>query len=77
LGVTGRIKEQIRESCKIITPQAVRQKTKTEEVEKRQHARAQNLYKFLIKKKALGTETWNRGDEKKIFSNVLRSDDMG
>jgi hypothetical protein len=53
LGVTGGIKEQIRESCKITSPQAVRQQTKTEEVEKRQHARAQNVYKLLIEKKSI------------------------
>jgi hypothetical protein len=49
---------------------------KTEEVEKRQHARARNVYKILTEK-VIGTETWNRGDEKiKIVSNGLRSDDM-
>jgi hypothetical protein len=53
LGVTERIKEQIRESCKLISPQVVRQQTKTEEVEKRKHARAENVYKFLIEKKVL------------------------
>jgi hypothetical protein len=36
---------------------------KTEEVEKRQYARARNVYKILIKK-VLGTETRHIGDEK-------------
>jgi len=50
---------------------------KPEEVGKRQHARARNVYKILIEK-VLGTDTWNRGDEEiKIVSNVLRSDYMG
>lgn len=46
-------------------------------MDKKQHAKARNMYKMLIAK-VLGTETWNTLDEKiKIISNILRSDDMG